>query len=68
MTQKIGTTTCKHLVSTDGRCIECRLDLAHRRLIELAGDKTRISMHEKEMHKNDIELLNRMLIAGRRTF
>jgi len=43
--------------------LEARLELAHRRLETLKGDKSRSAVHERDMHEHDVKLLTKKLNA-----
>lgn len=64
----LGKTVCRHDVDTEGRCIECRIELAKIRLAQLSTDQSRAAEHERTMHENDIKLLYKMLVAGKVSF
>ena len=66
--QKIGESVCQHNVSTSKQCVECRMDLSHRRLMEIGPAKDKASVYEKAMHLNDIKLFTRMIVSGKRWF
>lgn len=62
---KLGQTVCAHQVSTEHQCIECRIELTHKRLMFLFGQKTDAAKYERAMLDNDLKLYCKMLADGR---
>lgn len=64
-TQKIATSVCRHSVTTERQCIECRIELARLRLDQIAKDKSKAAFYERDMHEADIRILTKMLAEGK---